>query len=491
MNISNALKERQKTVISGVIAMCNSARRLEDSGEYAKAAEVLGEWWQGIGVRPDLDKLPKNQKAAVLSRVGALSGWLGSTQQIAGSQEKAKDLISEGADLFEALNDHPNWAETRSDLAVCYWREGAFDEARIILDDVFGNNFNLSPELEGKILLRSVNVEISTCHYSRAQDFINKATPLIEKNGNNLLLGKLYFHRALVSHCQGEDKHVSTFLLSAIDDYRQAGFYYKKAKHYIYAATAESNAGNVYRLLKNYKNAHSHLDKAVYLFIKLKDQSSAALVYENKAQAFLAENKLADAEAAARASVAMVSVGDEKSLLAESLTTLAIVLSRRGALNEAIHTFVEAKETALSVGDKESAGTAVLTQLEEFQSDLTPVIFRSLYLEADELLKNSPKIGTVDRLQRIARKQFEIGNSDTFFESEKTFDWINFSLPEAVRLYEKGFIVKALSEAGGRVTKAAGLLGMSHQSLSLILHQRHNDLQQHRIQRKPRGKKIF
>ncbi len=104
----------------------------------------------------------------------------------------------------------------------------------------------------------------------------------------------------------------------------------------------------------------------------------------------MAENELNDAEIAARTSVSMMRTGDEQSLLAESLTTLAVVLSRRGNFAEAVHSFVDAKEAALKVDDMESAGDAVLTQLEELQSDLSPAVFRTLYLEADELLKKSP-----------------------------------------------------------------------------------------------------
>jgi len=485
MNISKTLKPLESTA-SDVMVMCDFAKQLEDSGEYSKAARAMGEWWLGIGIRPNINKLPKNQKAAVLSRIGVLSGWLGSTQQIAGSQERAKDLISESASLFEQIEDRQSWGEARSDLAICYWREGAFDEARVILQDVLDSSFVFSSELKGKTLLRLVTVEISSKHYETASALMNQVASLITDRKNPLLLGKFYFYRAFTLRSQGEDQKKPALLLSAVDDYNKAGLYYKKVKHELFAANVENNLGNTYRLLNDYKNAHSHLDKAIYLFIKLKDQSNAALVYENKAQTYLAEHQLEKAEIAARRSVAMISAGDEKSILAESLTTLAIVLSRGGNIDEAIRTFKEAKETALSVGDEESAGNAVLTQIEELQTSLTPIVFRKLYLEADELLKNSPKISTVNRLQRIARKQFEIGNPESLLKSEKYFNWKNFSLPDAVQAYERELILKALNEAGGRVTKAAGLLGVSHQSLSLILHQRHEDLQQYRIQRKPR-----
>ncbi len=141
MSISKTVKTPKSSIASGIMAMCNFVKGLEDSGEYVNATLAMGDWWQGVGVRPDVNNLPADEKAAILSRVGALSGWLGSMQQISGSQEKAKDLISEAANLFQSINDDQHWAETRSDLAVCYWREGAFDEARIILQDVLESGY--------------------------------------------------------------------------------------------------------------------------------------------------------------------------------------------------------------------------------------------------------------------------------------------------------------------------------------------------------------
>lgn len=512
MNITKTPKEQKLTVGSDITTICNFVKELEDSGEYNNAALLMRDWWQGVGVRPDVDDLPAGKKAAILLRVGTLSGWLGSMQQVPDSQEKAKDLISEAANLFESINDQESWAEARSDLAVCYWREGAFSEAKVVLEDVLGSGLEFSSELHGKILLRAVNVEISTKHYEEAMALISRATPRIASKGSALLRGKLYFHRALIQRGEGEDKNRTDLLLAAIKDYEQAGVYYKKAKHDIYVANTETNLGNVYRLLNDHKNAHFHFDRAIYIYTKLKDRAHGAQVYECKAQALIAENQLEAAETAVRTSVAMIRKGGAQSLLAESLTTLGVVQSRRGNFTDAIHSFVEAKETSLGVGDLESAGNAVLTQLEELQSDLSPAVFRSLYLEADELLKKSPKLSTYDRLQAIARRQIETapGESEVSNDSEKmvkllsyvdkleslfedkadkaVFTWENFSLPEAVRTYEGDLILKALKETNGRITKAAQLLGLSHQNLSLILHSRHKDLKTNCAPRKPRSK---
>jgi len=40
-------------------------------------------------------------------------------------------LISESIRIFETLGDQETIAEAQSDLALCYWREGGMNEARV------------------------------------------------------------------------------------------------------------------------------------------------------------------------------------------------------------------------------------------------------------------------------------------------------------------------------------------------------------------------
>jgi hypothetical protein len=74
---------------------CELAKQLELLGNYDGASEAMGELWEGIGERPVLDGLESHTAAEVLLRVGSLTGWLGSSKQVEGAQEKAKDLIYE------------------------------------------------------------------------------------------------------------------------------------------------------------------------------------------------------------------------------------------------------------------------------------------------------------------------------------------------------------------------------------------------------------
>ena len=72
-------------------------------------------------------------------------------------------------------------------------------------------------------------------------------------------------------------------------------------------------------------------------------------------------------------------------------------------------------------------------------------------------------------------------------------EWEDFSLSDEVLKFEAQFIKKALKETNGAVTKAAELLGLSHQHLSLLLKTRHKDLaavKKPRKKRSDRKKKI-
>src|SRR5207237_1964245 len=86
---------RGLTTVARASRCCGLAKQLEKAGDYEAACEALSEFWPKRDGSVNLNDLDEATKAAVLQRVGALSGWLGSTDQAAGSQETAKGLIME------------------------------------------------------------------------------------------------------------------------------------------------------------------------------------------------------------------------------------------------------------------------------------------------------------------------------------------------------------------------------------------------------------
>lgn len=79
---------------------CRIAKQLEKAGEYEAAREALDEFWPKQDAAPNVPGLDQAAAAEVLLRIGALAGWLGSTHQAEGSQETAKNLITESIDIF-------------------------------------------------------------------------------------------------------------------------------------------------------------------------------------------------------------------------------------------------------------------------------------------------------------------------------------------------------------------------------------------------------
>src|SRR5437879_11056321 len=152
-----ALREqtRELTPVERAKRCCDLAVQLEKAGEYEAACEALREFWPQRDGPLNLNDLDEATRAEVLLRVGALAGWLGSTDQTEGSQETAKNLITQSIDLFQRLGLSERAAEARGDLALCYWREGSYDEARATLVEALDPLGEKDSELRALFLIRA------------------------------------------------------------------------------------------------------------------------------------------------------------------------------------------------------------------------------------------------------------------------------------------------------------------------------------------------
>ena len=107
-----------------------------------------------------------------------------------------------------------------------------------------------------------------------------------------------------------------------------------------------------------------------------------------------------------------------------------------------------------------------------------------LYQRADGLLEETQDAETLARLRACARVVMrglagpEIGRE-------------GFDMYDAVHEFEARLIEQALEEAHGSVTKAARLLGLTHQTLGTILNTRHKSLADKRTPVRKRLRSIF
>lgn len=107
-----------------------------------------------------------------------------------------------------------------------------------------------------------------------------------------------------------------------------------------------------------------------------------------------------------------------------------------------------------------------------------------LYERADRLLQETQDAETLARLRACARVVMSR-------LAEPGIGREGFNMYEAVHDFEARLIEQALEEAHGSVTKAARLLGLTHQTLGTILNTRHKSLAGKRTPVRRRLRSIF
>lgn len=385
---------------------CQLAKELEDAGNYEAARGAMGDLWQRVGERPRIDDLELHTQAEVLLRAGALSGWIGSSKQIEGSQEIAKNLISESITIFEKLQETEKVGEAITDLAYCYWREGAFDEARVMLRDALSRFGDDDCEQKAVALLRVTVVENSAARFNDSLRALEEAAPIVETSNNHTLKGRFHVQLATALKNLGSSENRQDYIDRALIEYAASSFHFEQAEHTHYRARVENNLGMLFLTAAKYTKAHDHLDRARRLFVSLKDSGSIAQVNETRARAFLAEGRNAEAEKAVRSAIRTLEQGDEQALLAEALTTHGAALSRLGRHKQAHFTLQRAIEVANQAGDLDGAGLAALTMIEELGEHLSLDELRTVYERADQLLPNPQHSKTLSRLRSCAHRVF-------------------------------------------------------------------------------------
>ncbi len=141
---------------------------------------------------------------------------------------------------------------------------------------------------------------------------------------------------------------------------------------------------------------------------------------------------------------------------------------------------------AFSAPADEQSALALLKMIEEqgATDSLHSSEVYELYERADGLLKETQDTETLARLRVCARVVMSR-------LAEPGIGREGFNMYEAVHDFEARLIEQALVEARGSVTKAARLLGLTHQTLGTILNTRHKSLAGKRTPIRRRLRSIF
>ena len=454
---------------------CKTALDQKDREDYAGARRTMRPYWSRVGEQPDTRELDLPVTAEVLLCVGILTSWIGSKNQASEAQETAKNLLTQSITYFGELRDVIKVAIAQSEIAYCYWREGALNEARSWLDEAL-KKLTFQGAARARALLKLSTVEWTSGRFREALEVLEQNEPLFRKITNPTIKGGYHSELAIIHRNLATTENRREYFQRAIKEYKEAEKNFKLAHNPIYRADVINNVGFLQFKLGRYAEAHKYFNEARRLTVKFKDKARTAQFDESRAQVLIAQGKLTDAERIARRAVSVLRKSGRFCLIAEALITQGTALARLGRTGRAHFVFRQAIEAAHQVNALNIAGLAALTLIEEIQ-DLSPEILQAAYRQAREWLANSQSPDIKLRLADVATRV--VASIHTELSTDEATE-ILLSEPGGLRAqlekHERVVIKRALDEVDGRVTHAASLLDMRYQSLAYIIERRHPDL---------------
>jgi tetratricopeptide (TPR) repeat protein len=423
---------------------CQQAKTHENKGNFEEACVALGAYWPRFGDRPQLTRLAPNVAAEVLLRAGVITSAIGNKNQLAGTQEAAKNLISESIGIFQSLNLQPKIEEAQVELALCYWRTGELNEARDLLEETL-RRLNTEGVVRCRAVLRLAIVELDASRHHESLRLLTTNSSRFEQLENDSVRGCYHMTLGNVLELLWEQEQHGDYLDRALIEYAAASYHFEQIDHRTYLGMVQNNLGFLYFKINRCEEALGHLDYARRVFTDLADITAIAQVDETRAGVFLKQQRPDEAEEAARASVETLEKTDRHAVLAESLITHGRALARLGDYADSFAAFQRAIDLSQLTGSNNKAADAALAAFQELGEHLTV--------------------------------------------SEKVVS--GRTLSEEVNSYEHELIKRALENAQGSVTHAARTLGISYQALGYMLETRHKALLNERTPPRRRMRKIL
>ena len=368
------------------LLLCERALELKDRGDFDRAREVLRPFWEEFGERPDTKGLDPQVTGEILMCTGILTSWIGNQNQIREAHDWARDLLTESIRFYEPTGDLKKVGQAQTEIAYCYFRSGAVDEARIMFSDAL-EKLTFEGNARANALLGLSVVAWSSSRYDEALKILTDNSRLFRKIGSHILKGFYHNQLAMVLRSIAPAEKKTDYFRRAIKEYAEAEFEFKMARNTLFRAEVQNNVGFLLCKLARFRQAHTYLNEARRLALLVRNKVVVAQIDDTCAQVLIAEKKLTQAEAIARAAVASLKKSGHQHVLADAMITHGIALARLGKSNQAEFNFREAIRVAHEIGALNRAGLAALTLIEEIDH-LPPDVLAGAYQQADEWLSN-------------------------------------------------------------------------------------------------------
>ncbi|HKG99044.1 MAG TPA: winged helix-turn-helix domain-containing protein, partial [Pyrinomonadaceae bacterium] len=312
---------------------CTVAREQIEVGNYEAACLIFSKWWMPEEW-PNLKDLDSRSAADLLFTTGSLAGCLSSTGRMQKGQKHAEALLSGSIGMFEYLGAKRRSAESKIELALCYYRQGMFELSRKTLLRVLDELHPRDNELRSLGLIRLGVVERHSGHVTDSLSRLSEAFNVIEQSGP-LLTGRYHDEFAITIQNVAIAENRIDYLENVTSHFQRAFYEFVAIGHHRYAAVVQNNHGFLLLTLGRFSDAEVRLLNARQLFERLDDNIRRAQVEDTLARLYLATGRLDLAAAAADRAVASLELNDEEALLAEALTTKGMILCQLGRHSEA------------------------------------------------------------------------------------------------------------------------------------------------------------
>lgn len=459
--------------------LCERALDLKERGEFDAAREVMRPLWPQLGQRPNTEGFNPTTTAEVLLCTGILTSWIGGQNQIKEADEWARDYLTESMRLFAAEKDAKKVAQVQTEIAYCYRRAGALDEARIWFIDAL-EKLIIEGNARANALLGLSVVEWSLSRYDESFKILTDNAILFRKITSHSLKGFYHNQLAMVLRSVAPSHNRDAYYKRAIREYEAAELEFKLARNTLFRADVNNNRGFLLYKLSRFRQAHQYLNEARRLALLVRNKVVVAQIDDTRAQVLIAEKKYAEAEAVARPAVLSLRKSGHLGLLIDTLITHGIALARLGKREKAEFNLREAIEVAHQIGVLSKAGIASLTLIEEID-DLAPRGLAHAYQQAGEWLTDLQSEALLlkfkaagDKLALELLREYEATDTTPLFNMPR-------NLTQEVLEFERNLIRQALGKVeGGRVVDAAKWLGVSYQRLVHRIRTKHPELMKER-----------
>jgi tetratricopeptide (TPR) repeat protein len=400
-----------------VLRVIEEARDAELCRNLELFRNILSLFWENIVEEPDVSSFDPPFQAEFLRLCGVFLSQYGRARGLPDYQDRAKDILSRAARLFEAQNNSDRAAETKVGLAGCYWHSGELEEH--------------------DAMLRSLEAE-----------FVERADHRVSIQ---IKLNRILF--AIWIKDLEEAGHLIDQIIKVISH-----------DHDLRLRTQFHNlAGITYRLMGNVDKSFLHAKESVDIARTANNSLFAALNLNNLANTYRTGGELNLALATSSEAIAITEARGDKGWTAHFLDTKALIYLDQCEYNEslkviesAIEIFVEGEDYG-GLTDAMWTKCLCLLRLDRFTDAL------GVFIELRDIAARQIGQVAVDKFEKLL--------------AEEVYVLKHFPLTDELAVLKRSLVVKAMRESGNHVSKAALKLGLrSQQHLSDILNNQFPDI---------------